>query len=141
MIETDILLPARFIVALPASVSELTLMGIILSVASSAAHRRRLHGCRLPVTGSAFSAGVLAVQGKSCVSLMLETNLGPAGFGVAILAVRPEYPLVLVILDVTAIAGERRLPFLDRARVAALARRSRMLAEQRKFGGAMIERD
>lgn len=141
VIETNILLPVRLIVALPASVSELTLVGIVLPMASRAAHRWRLHGCRLSVTGSAFSAGVLAIQGELRISLMLETNLGPAGFDVAVLAVRPEYPLVLVVLDVTAITRERRFPFLDWARVAALARRRRMLAQQRKFGRPMVERD
>src|SRR3990167_4768547 len=121
VIETDVDLPIPLAVALTAAVAQLTLMWIIIPMATHAARRGSPHMDGLLVAALALRCHVSSVQCEVGVTIVLKAYARPATFRMTIGAVRAKESLVLVVHLVATIAGAGGLPFLDGLCVATCA--------------------
>ena len=133
--------PVRGHVALLALAAERAVVPVVGLMATDTRHRQRrfvLH--RDPMTGVARGPRMRAVEGELGPRAVVEVPDAPVADVVALLALRAQSALVGIVLVVTTAAFERlHVPEAQR-RVAALAFRQGVTAEQRELRLGVIER-
>jgi hypothetical protein len=131
------LLPAFVRMAARAVRPEAAEMQIVQTVTALAIHRDLLVP---PARVAQIAAHITVSSGQRETGLrMIETRLGPGLFRMAVAALDSERARMRVILLVTIVASALRLPESGLHRVARLACRTRVPAEQREIRDSMIE--
>ena len=139
MVEHHILSPGGFTMAIPALVSKLGIVDVLLGVAIAARHRQPGQD-RRTMTGLAGCLGMPAPKRKARCRIVIEFGILPLLLVVAGLARRAETPLVNVLDDMAIVAACRQAA-VDFAKVAGRAAYILMFAAKRELRLGMIEGD
>lgn len=105
VIEEDVVLPRRLVVAVLAGRAERTVVCIVVLVAGQAVGSQHHLEYRLDVAGRALGVRVSSVQSMAGVDGMIKAHLGPSGTHVAGLALLAEMPVVVVVFLMTTDAA------------------------------------
>lgn len=121
VIEEDIALPGRVVVAVLAGDAQLTLVRVFLGMAIAAARRECDLENRFDMTGFAGDGRMRAVQGVHGIARMIKPNGGPSRRRVTARTLRAEMPAMFIVVPVAGQASRVELVGKRIARMAVAA--------------------
>lgn len=134
VIESNIVGPVQLGMTLIAVFAELLCVRIVFLVTTNTRRCRKIDCDRIGMTIRTFEIRVCPVQGEIRVHRVIETDIEPVGFTMAIRAFRAVDPIMSIILEVTANALVRGRYREFIAFMTGFANEARMAIDQRKCG-------
>lgn len=132
MIEAHVICPRDLQMTSAALVAELILVRIVLFVTPDTKFRRQRIGNRFDMAGNAFDFFVRSIQHEFSIRIMIESDVEPISFPMAICALRAVYAVMRIVFQMAADTFRRYLDFELVAFVAGLADETRVAVNQRE---------